>query len=940
MASPHSSRFTSELDEKLKVFSKRAESGSPARVVTPNRDAVRTPTHDTYRSGWCRPPQVSAPLSFLPQPQPKKAEGGDSSRRSTSVPTSRATQIAASGGTTISSAISALRRYPSSGALSMPRADVGQPSTSPPPASPSFADRVSTFRSRSLPQEKRLRSPTPTAMSEDSQSDAGMSASSRQLETLSLGEKSENGVKLSHKGWLSKRTSGKISARWQHRYFTLEGCVLRYHANPGGVTKRSFDLRKVQQMSIDESLPRELELDFGFRVWRLRAESPEVARRWLFLLEAGSLVGGNDCNIEGTGNDDLSDDDSSLSSCTSTADSLSSSKPSTPKFGGRKGFAGVTGPLTPSTPVAPAVLLPSPTIADQLEVDPKKLDARFQAWIPTFAVKDDAIDNEKGCSGRERVDSKALCAGMTLAFHGLWGDISGTSSAGSSSRPTPSPPLNKASKQALAKIRMMAASPGQSGTIVHDAIEGILSEYLLRLHASLERWIQLCDPMADEVADVIQWLLVEGGPALRLFENGAVEVAKQSLSQSSDLMQAIERLLFSQWEARSCDEAFWTCEGVFSSPLTNVAEEKARAQTVLEMLDASVKTCLKWRFHPEAFEQAASVLIASLNAALRSYRKVTRPLLGKQEPAISDDHAKRSTKKRITRAFRRFRTRTLHELQKASTCMDASAVGEQTQAGLTSEILANAISIATAIASFCFDQSENADLVADVGQTSTRGTSATSTLCTEVLAVFAGAFKGDASGLASILVKSHYEEKHCRLLSAVSFRSLPTHSASSSGTEGLLGPPHLAALIFVDENLPRVANDKGNQMSRNLLGTAIGKVLMRLWLRRFSQRPPKLSSWGKSFLLSTIAADRNMLNELVVLGDKGAGQCQQALSTGSETASNHPVAKPLCIIFKLVASCSTMSVEEFAAAEENLKELVGSKQGTEAVQAVRWTTQR
>ncbi|CAJ1344438.1 unnamed protein product [Effrenium voratum] len=46
-----------ELDAKLRRFSARAESGSPASIVRTDRSAIQ----ETFRSGWTRSPQVTPP---------------------------------------------------------------------------------------------------------------------------------------------------------------------------------------------------------------------------------------------------------------------------------------------------------------------------------------------------------------------------------------------------------------------------------------------------------------------------------------------------------------------------------------------------------------------------------------------------------------------------------------------------------------------------------------------------------------------------------------------------------------------------------------------------------------------------------------------------------------------------------------------------------------
>merc|ERR1719174_3666589 len=125
----------------------------------------------------------------------------------------------------------------------------------------------------------RSRSPSPSCASDVSQSSCGESAASSLSppRICAIGgiynRSGEAGSQqLQHEGWMSKLSSHKLAggaaARWQSRYWTLQGCKLRYHKRPGAPPLKAFDLCQMREVTIVQGSwrwgqPREMELSFG-----------------------------------------------------------------------------------------------------------------------------------------------------------------------------------------------------------------------------------------------------------------------------------------------------------------------------------------------------------------------------------------------------------------------------------------------------------------------------------------------------------------------------------------------------------------------------------------------------------------------------------------------------------------------------------------------------
>ncbi len=84
---------------------------------------------------------------------------------------------------------------------------------------------------------------------------------------------------MRYSGYLQKKSSGRV-ARWQKRYWTLNGTTLTYQNNPkDNESKKSFDLAKV--IFIKECTDRSFEIGYGSRVYELRADTHDSMRKWV-----------------------------------------------------------------------------------------------------------------------------------------------------------------------------------------------------------------------------------------------------------------------------------------------------------------------------------------------------------------------------------------------------------------------------------------------------------------------------------------------------------------------------------------------------------------------------------------------------------------------------------------------------------------------------------
>eukprot|EP00747_Dinoflagellata_sp_TGD_P019934 gnl/TRDRNA2_/TRDRNA2_127493_c1_seq1.p1 gnl/TRDRNA2_/TRDRNA2_127493_c1~~gnl/TRDRNA2_/TRDRNA2_127493_c1_seq1.p1 ORF type:complete len:404 (-),score=69.53 gnl/TRDRNA2_/TRDRNA2_127493_c1_seq1:45-1199(-) len=353
--------------ELLAAMRKRGNTdGDEVPAVVVEKREEEAPGMVVFRSGWSRQAKVPAPMSFSFRPPAAVS-------RPMSAPAS-------------------MRRFPTS-----------DDSASSGTATPAFpppgcdGDASDTMSSRSV---STAGGPTPRVAS-----------------AAPMGTQLMAGPH--HEGWLSKLSSGKtvagktFAARWQRRYFMLDGFRLGYCQKPGLVVDRkSFDLRRAREVRVPHDRPRELELDYGFRVWHLRADNEEAARSWLLMLEtARTLAGPVDATREGDNCEDLSDCDSG--STVSTTDSRPSAA------GEQLGPMGACGGsrfslATTARLRRPSAEKPLMPIADKLEVNPEELDRRFEGWLQGIGkASGDIVDGQ-------RLSSEDVRRGCIEAWCGLW----------------------------------------------------------------------------------------------------------------------------------------------------------------------------------------------------------------------------------------------------------------------------------------------------------------------------------------------------------------------------------------------------------------------------------------------------------------------------------------------------------------------------------------
>jgi len=733
-----------------------------------------------------------------------------------------------------------------------------------------------------------------------------------------------------HEGWLWKRTSHKLAARWQSRYWSLEGCVLRYHKLRDGPPLRSFDLRRVRSISMPDGFPRELELNFGFRVWRLRAENPQAARRWMFLLDAARLVAGAPSPMEIEDNLCYSDDDAdSASSRTSSTSSVMSTDPfslrTTARNDGRnsssnnksasectasddqggsvelpirvKNTLSCTSPLPYPSPIqallpqalAPAPvkapspkikeLLAAPAIADRLEIDPDELDRNFDAWLGDTSSGGDGTPHF-GDTGPTQ-----LRKGLGLALAGLWAAFGGDG---------PQQAISAWKGSQMPDPRAFA-----------DIAEGVLSEYLSRMLTRLERWLKACDPMAEEVADAAVWLLFDAVPALEQFETlASSELSIQSLSSWRDTFEQMEILLLGEWETRSCDELCQSAEAAYTAKLAARAlfaevhdgsQDAARVDALLGSLRATLHAEV-WRGHAAACDRSASVLIAALNSILRCYRSYVRALLGLAvQPSNSG-----SAKRRLGKVLSRLSKNTLP-------CIDDSSLASS---GALRVAIANAAAEAASFTNFCREALPS------------RCPAALAEACSDVLLAFSAAFEREGAELCKLLAKEHFAVIHRQVLKEISFSSLrcsPHDTPEQKNESGILADACKAANFFLEEVTAGSESACWAQAS-----DAVTQVIVRRWVKALCRGPPRVSVATLAEVTSAIDADESALRRL-------AG-CHAEARWANVLASEAPL-QPLREIRQMFED-STPETLSFGAAR--LDVVLGTELGAAVASAVRY----
>jgi len=564
-------------------------------------------------------------------------------------------------------------------------------------------------------------------------------------------------------------------------------------------------------------------MDFGHRVWRLRAETPDAARKWVLLLGASQLAASSGNHADFPDDDDWSDSGDSVCSNDSLA-SAASTVSARPRLqapsGGKASPNHCPLPRLPVNPASPGFAgspIRSKPVRKVFEPDfkatnPAKLDQHFEVWL--------------GGAGGGTCSGGEMRAGLAKSLGWLWAIFGGTRSD-----------VDGDAALGTLQYRLGDSRPG---TLQED-VDRVYKDYLSSLSDKLERWIQKCDPSADELRDVARWYL-DTQPELDRFQaairqlvtsaedpdNGSGDAMTASSAGWSELIVAIERMLLAAWEQRSynelCARSEATDKPVKMSPATAalpggpaseaVGPQPAAAlipfprRTVglLQALDLGVGQFEMWGGHASACDYAARVLIATLNALLRTHRGHVQELLAFAAPKCSaDDQGKRDG---VTAWMRRM----LAALNLSSKTEDMPALPQE-------EVL-TAIMEASVLVEFC-------------RVTVVKGGSPTSdALCRDVLSAFADSFERSAMVLCTVLMEVHFVAHHRQAIKALSVSSRAIRRTKPQG--GVLADISAAASAFIGEAL----GDVMPAVSRLLASDAAARLIVRLWARAFVRRPP------------------------------------------------------------------------------------------------------
>ena len=130
-------------------------------------------------------------------------------------------------------------------------------------------------------------------------------------------------------GYLSKYSSGSLTARWQRRYFVLRGGRFGYFKKQPASSEmkadKTFSLRKIKAVFTKEPCgpsDREFSMELGDHVYQLKASTPSEMRRWMSVLSTAvaqkdSFPVFDDDDKESSGGDMLSVSNSVVSSVVS-----------------------------------------------------------------------------------------------------------------------------------------------------------------------------------------------------------------------------------------------------------------------------------------------------------------------------------------------------------------------------------------------------------------------------------------------------------------------------------------------------------------------------------------------------------------------------------------------------------------------------------------------
>jgi len=627
---------------------------------------------------------------------------------------------------------------------------------------------------------------------------------------------------VQHCGWLAKQTSGKVATRWQQRYFTLDGSILRYQPQPGALSRKSFDLRKVKRISSAAVQPREFDLDFGFRVWRLRAESPEAARRWLVLLEAATLVGSNLVTNEDEFANSWSDGEpSSAASTVSTVDSITAAEAQHNR----------SQAATCSTPSRPR-----PTVVvDTLELDPAALDKQFDTWFQ-LVFQENEHEQERPSNLMQDALSVALC--------GLWCTFGVSKNAADSVTGT----LAEAAAEALRDSRLEPEA-------LRMLIEEVLGEYLERMQQQVKRWLQQ-DPCVSAVAKIVGWLLLEARPALDRFATCASKLLGLHVNGWPSMAMDLEQLLLGDWEIKAMDDACHRCEHGYEAVSLHSDQEGgcsietdsngpdtdiSLCKPALEVLEETLKHNSEWRSHPGARDRTACVLVAALSATLRAHNSHARSLLAPTEiEATVDSGTTDVGPGRKRKKLRRAGLRLLEIARRALKEIPCST--DEPSAVPSAVALVTSTASATQLAKFCNEAA------------ATPGIRLGAALGTDAFPAFAVAFERQGIETSEVLAEMNFAST-CRFaLNQICFNPRVLQDLNTS-PPSMLASPCTSAHAFLEELFDGGASPPAWQAC-----AAIARLLVRRWARAFCKAAPKMRTCRG--LIAAVEADEAALLQL------------------------------------------------------------------------------
>jgi len=357
----------------------------------------------------------------------------------------------------------------------------------------------------------------------------------------------------------------------------------------------------------------------------------------------------------------------------------------------------------------------------------------------------------------------------------------------------------------------------------------------------------------------------------------------------------IEGLLLSEWESRGCDEVFRRCEEVYAEQSPSLPH----VDVALQILQAATDHAKAWRGHTAACERAVSVLIAALNAVLRSHRNKNRAVLVPLTPVSSDN--KRGAKERLGRILREIRRRALKK-----------GVDETTPQVPPLADLAMAAAESSSLAEFC----HNAQV--------TDGPSTTTTVCNDMLTSFAGAFEREGAQLCAIIAEVYFAKKSSQEIKNISFHSR-RHKDSEGGS---LTNACNAAVDFLSETCgdgPRAMFSGLPPLFGRLTCDAVIRFLCHCWIRQFCRRPPRLS--GCPTLPLVISADASTLLGL-------------AKKWGADARWNGVTSNPLGPMQEVCSMIRDPSSELMAMCTARLEVALGDELGSALAEAARRAASR